>query len=125
MSVVSMSEQTVPLSLGNVGPHQRVRHAHIFNDAIVLHWHTEGKEPERFEGISVSRDDWNRIMDSVYWKREESFEAQLSETDNLVGADVHIGYAVFRYKKGKKAAEEEVSVLSLQQIDAPQRRRNR
>lgn len=120
-----MSEQTVDLSAGSVGPHQKVRHAHIFDDAVVLHWHTEDKEPERFEGISVSREDWSRIMDSVYWKKEESLEAQQSETDNLIGADVHVGYVVFRYKKGRKATEEEVSVPSLQQIDARQRKRNR
>ncbi len=120
-----MSEQIVELSDDSLSPQQKVRHAHIFDDAVLLHWHTEGKEPERFEGISVSREDWGRIMDSVYWKREESLEAQQSETDNLISAEVHTGYVVLRYKKGKKATEEEVSVPSLQQIDARQRKRNR
>ncbi len=111
--------------MANVSPRQRVNHAHLFGDAIALHWHAADKEPERFEGVSLSHTDWKRIMDKVYWKEEGSVETEPSEADNLIGADVHVGYVVLRFKKGRKTAEEEVSVSSLRQVDARLRTRNR
>ena len=123
--MTNMSDQALVLSPGNIGPHQKVNHAHVFEDVIVLHWHASGNEPERGEGVTVSRDDWMNVMNLVYWKKEENLEAPPSDDNNLIGADVRIGYVVFRYKKGRKVTEEEVSVQSLQQVDARLRKRNR
>ncbi len=120
-----MTDPALILRPGNIGPHQKVNHAHIFEDAVVLHWHASDQEPERGEGVSLSRNDWMNLMNLVYWKKEESLEAPPSDDNNLIGADVHVGYVVFRYKKGRKTVEEEVSIQSLQQVDARLRKRSR
>ncbi len=120
-----MAEALVTLDTVNIGPKQRVNHAHIRDDSIALHWHKPGAEPKKAEGITISKEDWLGIMNSVYWKREETLEAQGAEGNNLVGAVTHVGFVGFRFKKGRKTVEEEVSVLSLQHVDARMRRRHR
>lgn len=121
-----MSEELAILDKTNIGPEQRVNHAHIHNDTIVLHWHELETEPEEENGITLSREDWLRIMTSVYWKREETIEAEASSGNNLASAETHIGYVVFRYRSDRKrTADEEVALLSLQQVDARLRKRHR
>lgn len=120
-----MTGRVVPFFSANIGPHQRVNHAHIEEDLIVLHWHKPDAEPEGGPGVEVSRGMWSRLMDAVYWKREETLEPAEGEGGNVVALDAHVGFAVFHFKRGRQQAEEEVAVPSLQQADARLRRRNR
>ncbi|MFQ5838692.1 MAG: hypothetical protein ACE5HJ_07905 [Thermoplasmata archaeon] len=120
-----MGENVALFDMVNAGTRQRVNHAHIMDDAITLHWHNLEAEPEEEEGITLSTEDWVRIMTPVYWKREETIEAKESEGVNLISAEVRVGYVVFRYRQGKKKVEEEISVLSLRQVDGRLRKRHR
>ncbi len=120
-----MAEKIVTFDMANVGPRQRVTHAHIAERTVALHWHEVGDEPDGPDGVILAKADWLRMMDAVYWKREEAVEPLDGEGANLVGMETHIGYVDLAYTKGKRKAQEEVSVLSLQQVDARMRRRRR
>ncbi len=121
-----MDEIVATFDMVNVNPKQKANHAHITGDTITLHWHDLESEPEEGGGgIVFSREDWMKIMTAVYWKKEEIVETSGSEGTNLVNAEVHPGYVIFRYKRGKKKVEEEVSVLSLRQVDGRLRKRHR
>ncbi len=120
-----MGEKLAVLDTVNIGPKQRVTHAHIRGDIIKLHWHNPESEPEKEKGVGLSKEDWLKMMNSVYWKREETIEAEASEGTNLISVDVRVGFVNLKFRKGRKAAEEEVSVQSLQQVDALMRRRHR
>jgi hypothetical protein len=120
-----MAERVAVFDMVNVNTRQRINHAHIMDDVITLHWHEPDFEPEGSEGVSISKEDWMKIMTSVYWKKNETLEFSGSEATNLMAADVNVGYVVLRFRQGKKTAEEEVSVLSLRQVDGRLRKRHR
>lgn len=120
-----MAEKRADFDMANVGPRQRVNHAHIAGEVIALHSHDPEEEPAKPEGIVISKADWLRMMDAVYWKREEALEAEGGENTNLVGVETHVGYVDLKFKRGKRTVQEEVSVLSLQQVDSRMRRRRR
>lgn len=125
MGQPGMAERTVLFEMVNTSPKQRINHAHIGEDAIRLHWHKPDDEKPGRQGVVLSKEDFHRIMETNYWKKEENLEATGSEGTNLTAAEVHIGDVVFTFKKGKRTAQEEVSFLALRQVDGRLRRRVR
>ncbi len=120
-----MEERVVVFDLENAPPKQRVNHAHIRGDLIALHSHPLEKEPGGVEGAILARGDFLLIMTVNYDKQEETLEFQGAPGTTVTSTDVGLGSVVFKFQVGQKKAEEEVSVLSLRQLDSRVRRRVR
>lgn len=120
-----MEERVVVFDLTNTPPKQRVGHAHIREDLIALHWHPVKKEPGGPEGATLSRTDFIQIMTVNYRKQAGTLEFDALPGTTVTSADVGLGSVVFRFQLGKKEGQEEVSVLSLRQLDSRLRRRVR
>lgn len=120
-----MDERVVVFDLVNAPPKQRVNHAHIQGDLIALHAHPLEKEPGGVEGASLLRRDFLLIMTVNYRKQAETLELEGVPGTTVTSADVGLGSVVFKFQIGEKKAKEEVSVLSLRQLDSRLRRRVR
>ncbi len=120
-----MEERVVVFDLENAPPKQRVNHAHIREDLIALHSHPLEKEPGDVEGAILARRDFLLIMTVNYQKQTDTLEFEAVPGTTVTSADVGLGSVVFRFQVGKKKAKEEVSVLSLRQLDSRVRRRVR
>jgi hypothetical protein len=120
-----MDERVVVFDLENAPPKQRVNHAHIQGDLLALHAHPLEKEPGGVEGVVLLRRDFLLIMTVNYQKKEETLEFQAASGTTMTSADVGLGSVVFTFQVGEKKAKEEVSVLSLRQLDSRVRRRIR
>jgi hypothetical protein len=120
-----MEERVVVFDLENAPPKQRVNHAHIREDLITLHSHPLEKEPGGVEGAILARPDFLLIMTVNYQKQTDTLEFEAVPGTTVTSADVGLGSVVFRFQVGKKKAKEEVSVLSLRQLDSRVRRRVR
>ena len=120
-----MDERVVVFDLENAPPKQRINHAHLQGDLLALHAHPLETEPGGVEGVVLLRRDFLLIMTVNYQKREETLEFQAAPGTTLLGADVGIGSVLFQFQVGEKKAKEEVSVLSLRQLDSRVRRRVR
>jgi hypothetical protein len=102
-----------------------MNHAHIREDVLAIHAHPLEKEPGGVEGVVLLRRDFLLIMTVNYQKREETLEFQAASGTTITSADVGIGSVVFTFQVGDKKTKEEVSVLSLRQLDSRVRRRVR
>ncbi|MFQ5985779.1 MAG: hypothetical protein ACE5KQ_00275 [Thermoplasmata archaeon] len=120
-----MEERVVVFDLTDTPPNQRVNHAHIREDLVALHSHPLEKEPGGVEGAALLRRDFLLIMTVNYHKQTETLEFEGVPGTTVTSVDVGIGSVVFRFQVGKKKAKEEVSVLSLRQLDSRLRRRVR
>ncbi|MFQ5907744.1 MAG: hypothetical protein ACE5JE_02805 [Thermoplasmata archaeon] len=120
-----MEERVLVFDLTNTPPKQRVNHAHIREDLVALHAHPVEKEPGILEGVVLHRRDFTLVMTVNYRKQEETLEFDGSRGTTVTSADVGIGSVVFTYREGEKKAKDEVSVLSLRQLDSRLRRRVR
>ncbi len=120
-----MEERVVVFDLENAPPKQRVNHAHIREDLIALHWHPLEKEPGGVEGAILARGDFLLIMTTNYQKQADTLQFEAVPGTTVTSADVGLGSVVFKFQVGKKKAREEVSVLSLRQLDSRVRRRVR
>lgn len=120
-----MEESVVVFDLENAPPKQRVNHAHIRGDLLALHSHPLEKEPGGVEGAILLRRDFLLIMTVNYQKKEDTLEFPGTAGTTVTAADVGLGSVVFRFQVGEKKAKEEVSVLSLRQLDSRLRRRVR
>ena len=120
-----MEERVVVFDLVDAPPNQRVNHAHIREDLIALHSHPLEKEPGGVEGAILARGDFLQIMTVNYQKQEDTLEFEVVTGTTVTSADVGLGSVVFKFQVGKKKAKEEVSVLSLRQLDSRVRRRVR
>ena len=120
-----MEERVVVFDLENAPPNQRINHAHIQDEVLALHSHPLEKEPGGVEGAVLLRRDFLLIMTVNYDKREETLEFQGAPDTTVTSADVGLGSVVFKFQVGGKKVKEEVSVLSLRQLDSRVRRRVR
>ncbi len=120
-----MEERVVVFDLDNAPPNQRVNHAHISGDLIALHSHPLEKEPGGVEGAILARGDFLLIMTVNYEKQADTLEFEAVSGTTVTSADVGLGSVVFKFQVGEKKAKEEVSVLSLRQLDSRVRRRVR
>ncbi|MFQ5552209.1 MAG: hypothetical protein ACE5EW_00545 [Thermoplasmata archaeon] len=120
-----MEERVVVFDLTDTPPNQRVNHAHIREDLVALHSHPVEKEPSGVEGAALLRKDFLLIMTVNYRKQTETLEFEGVPGTTVTSADVGIGSVVFKFQVGKKKTKEEVSVLSLRQLDSRLRRRVR
>lgn len=125
MAEPTMAEEVAVFDLGENSPAQRHTHAHLRGDAIHFHVHAPGEEPGKPEALVLSKWDLWRVMDVNYWKKEASLEFEGGEGTNVTGAEVGLRKAVFRWKKGNREAEDEISFPALRQVDARLRRRVR
>ncbi|MCJ2531245.1 MAG: hypothetical protein LN413_02860 [Candidatus Thermoplasmatota archaeon] len=120
-----MEEHVVVFDLENAPPKQRVNHAHIHGELIELHSHPLEKERGGVEGAILARRDFLLIMTVNYQKQADTLEFEAGPGTTVTSADVGLGSVVFKFQVGKKKAKEEVSVLSLRQLDSRVRRRVR
>ncbi len=120
-----MEERVLVFDLTNTPPKQRINHAHIREDLVALHAHPIEKEPDHLEGAVLRRSDFTQVMTVNYRKQEETLEFEGLPGTTVTSADVGIGSVVFTYRVGEKKAKDEVSVLSLRQLDGRLRRRVR
>ncbi len=120
-----MEERVVVFDLVDAPPNQRVNHAHIRGDRIALHSHPLEKEPGGVEGAILARRDFLQIMTVNYQKQEDTLGFEAVPGTTVTSANVGLGSVVFKFQVGKKKAKEEVSVLSLRQLDSRVRRRVR
>lgn len=120
-----MEERVVIFDLTDTPPDQRVNHAHIRDDLIALHSHPVEREPGGVEGAALLRKDFIMIMTVNYQKQERTLEFEGLPGTTVNSADVGIGSVIFRFQVGEKKGQEEVSVLSLRQLDSRLRRRVR
>ncbi len=120
-----MEERVVVFDLENAPPNQRVNHAHIREDLIALHSHPMEKEPGGVEGAILARRDFLLVMTANYQKQADTLEFEAVPGTTVTSADVGLGSVVFKFQVGEEKAKEEVSVLSLRQLDSRVRRRVR
>ncbi len=120
-----MEERVVVFDLENAPPKQRVNHAHIRGDHIALHSHPLAKEPGGVAGAILARRDFLLVMTTNYQKQAVTLEFEAGPGTTVTSANVGLGSVVFKFQVGEKKAKEEVSVLSLRQLDSRVRRRVR